>query len=38
MNLLRQLRNELAKKLGQTAADIASESVGHCTPEAKRAN
>ncbi|NCB47575.1 hypothetical protein EOM81_11230 [bacterium] len=37
MNLLRQLRNELAKKLGQTAADIASESVDHCTPEAKGA-
>jgi hypothetical protein len=37
MNLLKQLRNELAKKLGQTAADIASDSVDHCTPEAKRA-
>ena len=37
MNLLRQLRNELAKKLGQTAADIAADSVDHCTPEARRA-
>lgn len=37
MNLLKQLRNELAKRLGQTAADIASDSVDHCTPEAKRA-
>ena len=37
MNLLKQLRNELARKIGQTAAGIAANSVDHCSNEAKKA-
>jgi hypothetical protein len=37
MKIMKQLRNELAKKLGQTAASIAADSVDYCNPEAKRA-
>jgi hypothetical protein len=36
MNLIKQLRNELAKKLGKTVAEAAADSVDHCAPEAKR--
>ena len=37
MNLIKLLRNELAKKLGQTVADVAADSVDHCASEAKKA-
>lgn len=37
MNLLSRLRNELAKKLADAAADIAENSVDHCNPQGKEA-
>ena len=36
MNIMKQLRDELAKKLAQEAANAAANSVDHCDPEAKR--
>lgn len=37
MNLTTRLRNELAKKLADAAADIAENSVDHCNPQGKEA-
>lgn len=37
MNLMKELRDQLANKLADTAADIAESSVDHCNPQGKEA-
>jgi hypothetical protein len=37
MNLMKKLREELANKLANAAADIAENSVDHCNPQGKEA-
>lgn len=37
MNLMKELRNQLASKLANAAADIAENSVDHCNPQGKEA-
>lgn len=36
MSVMKKLRDELARKLAQKAADVAANSVDHCNSEAKR--
>ena len=37
MNLMKELRDQLANKLANAAADIAENSVDHCNPQGKEA-